>query len=405
MTASLREGCSRRALLLGGAAVALSPGLAFAGASPHTLVCVFLRGAVDGLSLVVPYGDAEYYAARPSIALARPRQPGGVLDLDGRFGLHPRLAALKPLYDRAELGLVHAIGSPDPTRSHFDAQDYMETATPGERRNDGWLTRALPAPLAETLPCVAFADRTPLALRGAPGVLSTPSLDGFQLRAPERLRGRLESAWAELYAADTSPAARAGSEALALAHRVRTLSEADRTPGHGADYGRGAAPLRDVAKLIKANLGLRVACVDLGGWDTHQGQGNAERGRLAPLLHRLGQQLAAFRRDLGERFEHVTVLVMTEFGRTVRENGTQGTDHGHGSVMLALGGQVRGRRVYGTLPSLAEGTRYDGRDVPVTTDFRAVFAEVLAKRFGRTDLDVLLPGFDAAANPELALLV
>jgi uncharacterized protein (DUF1501 family) len=407
---ALERKLSRRSLLLAGAAsgFSLAPNTALAAgaAPPKTLVCLFLRGAVDGLSLVVPHAEPAYYKARSTIAIAPPKRPGGALNLDGRFGLHPRLAPLKPLFDAGELAFVHAVGSPHPTRSHFEAQDYMETATPGEHRRDGWLARCVPgapAGSALRLPRVALSPRTPLALRGPGPVLSTPGLERFQLRAPERLRERVETAFSRMYAEEPSLPARAGSDALGVAEQLRELGVKDYKPEHGANYEKSATQLRDAAFLIKSDLGVRVAWIDLGGFDTHQGQGNAERGRLAPLLDDLGRGLAAFRQDLGPRFEHVVVLVMSEFGRTVEENGTQGTDHGHGTVMTLLGGAVRGKRVYGQFPGLEPEQRYEGRDLAVTTDFRQVFAE-LATAFAATELSSVLPGYVLDDSKRLGLL-
>jgi uncharacterized protein (DUF1501 family) len=402
---------SRRALLSASCATPalLAPRFAFAtgrAAPPVTLVCVFLRGAVDALSVVVPHSDPAYYQARPTIAIAPPKHKDGALDLDGRFGLHPRLSSLKPAFDAGELAFVHAVGSPHPTRSHFEAQDYLETATPGERRRDGWLGRCAleqTSGASPSLPRVALSPRTPLALRGAAPVFSTPGLERFQLRAPERLRGRVEAAFARMYADEPSIPARAESNALSVAQKLRKLGVRDYKPEHGAVYEKSATPLRDAAFLIKAELGLRVAWIDLGGWDTHQAQGNADRGRLAPLLGGLGAGLAAFRRDLGSRLENIVVLVMSEFGRTVEENGTQGTDHGHGTAMMLLGGSVRGKKVYGQFPGLAPEHRYEGRDLAVTTDFRDVFAEV-AEHLGAASLASVLPGYAFDEKKRLGLL-
>jgi uncharacterized protein (DUF1501 family) len=403
---------SRRALLSAGCAssVWLSSQLAFAApggaAPPLTLVCIFLRGAVDGLSLVVPYSDPAYYKARPTIGIAPPKHKGGVLDLDGRFGLHPRLGALKPAFDAGELAFVHAVGSPHPTRSHFEAQDYMETATPGERRRDGWLGRCLPDQAegdSLRLPRVALSPRTPLALRGPGPVLSTPGLERFQLRAPGGLRPRIETAFAQMYTEEPSVSARAGANALRVAEQLHELGVAEYKAEHGAVYEKSATQLRDAAFLIKADLGLRVAWIDLGGWDTHQAQGDAEKGRLPTLLDGLGKGLSAFRRDLGPRLERVVVLVMSEFGRTVEQNGTQGTDHGHGTAMMLLGGSVNGRKVHGHFPGLAPEQRYEGRDLAVTTDFRDVFAE-LAQHVGSVELGAVLPGYAFDDKKRLGVL-
>ncbi|MGC4094030.1 MAG: DUF1501 domain-containing protein [Polyangiaceae bacterium] len=392
----------RRSLLSGLGALAL-PRLAFAEAAPSArdkiLVCVFLRGAVDGLSMVVPYEEASYYADRPNIAIPRPGKPQGALKLDARFGLHPRLAALKPAFDSGELALVHAVGSPHPTRSHFEAQDNMETASLVARRHDGWLARSLPsAPASETfqVPALAIGGRTPLALRGGAAVLSTPGLERFRLRTPPRLRDGIENAFADMYAGDTGSLADSGRGAIGASRALRELLDRNADAKSRNAYPRVVGGLADIALVIRENLGLRVAWLDAGGFDTHQDQGSSERGRLAPLLDGLAAGLTQFRRDVGDRFADVVVLVMSEFGRTVRENGTRGTDHGHGSVMFAFGGGVRGGKVYGSFPGLAPEQRYEGRDLAVTTDFRSVFAEVAQKQLGVADLSRVLPDFRAS---------
>lgn len=398
---------SRRGLLIGAASM-LAPKFAFSSepAVPgRTLICVFLRGAVDGLSVVVPYTEAAYYAERPSIAIARPKQRDGVLDLDGRFGLHPRLASLKPLFDAGELGLVHAVGAPRATRSHFEAQDDMETALPGAHRRDGWLARALASrPGSESaLRALALSSRTPLALNGLPHVLSAPALDRVKLEAPQRQRDRLEAAFLSLYEASPAPDA-AAREALQLAKRLRDLDVAGYRPENGASYDKSTSAFRDVALMMKAEPALEVAWIDLGGWDTHQAQGNATGGRLAPLLENLGNGLAALRRDLGARFEHTLVVVMTEFGRTLHENGTRGTDHGHGSMMFLAGGAVLGKRVYGDFPGLSKEQLFEGRDLAVTTDFRSIFLEITERHFALSNPEQALPDYAAGSAPRLGFL-
>lgn len=368
---------------------------------PKVLVCLFLRGAMDGLSVVVPHAEPAYYKARTSIAIPEPgKGEHAALDLDGRFGLHPRLSPLMPAWDAGELALVHAVGSPHPTRSHFEAQGYMESGTLGAATRDGWVGRTLaelPASSTDTFRAVAFADNIPRGMRGAPGVLAMRNLESLALRGPEKLRSRLEQGFARLYAAKDDPLHRAGREALTAIARAREIPK----PRPGSDYPNAARPLAEIAELIKANIGLRAAWIDVGGWDTHQGQGNAENGRLPGLLDGLGRSLAAFRRDLGDRFGDVVVLTMSEFGRTVRQNGTGGTDHGHGTAMLVLGGSVNGKRVYGHWPGLEPADLYEGRDLAVTTDFRDLFAELANKQLGAQSLDKVFPGH--APKPENAL--
>lgn len=371
---------------------------------PKVLVCLFLRGAVDGLSVVVPHAEPAYYRARPSIAISQPgKGEHAAHDLDGRFGLHPRLSALMPAWNAGELALVHAIGSPHPTRSHFEAQDYMESGTPGVVARDGWVGRSLallPVSTTDTFRAVAFADNVPRGMRGVPGVLAVRNLEALSLRAPGPLRSRLEQGFSRLYGVKDDALHRAGREALIAIARARDIPK----PKPDPDYPKAARPLAEVAELIKAGVGLRAAWIDVGGWDTHQGQGNAANGRLPGLLDGLGRSLAAFRRDLGDRFADVVVLTMSEFGRTVRQNGTGGTDHGHGTAMLVLGGSVKGKRVYGRWPGLEPADLHEGRDLAVTTDFRDLFAELARKHLGVESLDTIFPGYDSKSATSLGVL-
>ena len=371
------------------------------------LLCVFLRGAADGLNLVVPHADDEYYRLRPSIAIPRPGKQRGAMDLDGRFGLHPRLAALKAAYDAKELALIHAVGSPHPTRSHFEAQDYMETARVGERSaSRGWLGSYLalrPASSSDVLRAVAVTSRSPLALRGYPDAVVAPNLRDFRLSAPPELEPVLTQGFRRLYAADAPGVAeRAGGRALAASEIVARALGKRRHFARG--YARDAQDFADVAQLIKANVGLETAWLDLGGWDTHRGQGSSDNGELPRQLDRLGRALAAFRADLGPAFERVVVVVMSEFGRTARENGTGGTDHGHGNVMLVLGGKVQGGRVLGNLPGLTPDQLFEGRDVPVTTDFRDVLAEITERHLRLPDASALFPGYKLEPGRRLGVL-
>lgn len=380
-----------------------------AEALPNTpvLLCVFLRGAADGLNIVVPHADANYYKLRRGIALKPPGQDGGVLDLDGRFGLHPRLQPLKAAYDAKELALIHAVGSPHDTRSHFEAQDYMETARVGDRSaTSGWLgsylsTRPVQAP--GTLRAVALSGRAPLALRGYRDAVVTENLRDFKLSATPELAPVLSSGFRRLYAQDAPfLAQKAGERALAASDVVARVLGKRR--GQNPAYARDAQDFADVAKLIKANVGLETAWIDLGGWDTHKNQGSADTGELPRNLDRLGRALAAFRADLGPAFERVVVVVMSEFGRTARENGTGGTDHGHGNVMLVLGGKVKGGRVLGNLPGLAPDQLHQERDLPVTTDFRDVLAELCERHLQLPDASPLFPGYKLERQRRLGFL-
>jgi uncharacterized protein (DUF1501 family) len=405
-------GLRRRALLHGGlgalATLAAPPFLARAAAAADTggkvLVAVFQRGAVDGLGMVPPHGDPAYYAARASIALARPQRGEGdrARDLDGFFALHPALAPLGALWDARALAVVHACGSPESTRSHFDAQDYMESGTPGVKSTaDGWLGRAAGA-LTPThgspFRAVALGPRLPRILSGEAGALAVASLDRFDVRAaaPAAAARGFESLYADGVRDLLHGTGRETFEAVRVLKRAGAAGLA---PANGADYPRGrfGESLRQIAQLIRGDVGLRIAFTDVGGWDTHVGQG-AESGPLANRLRELGQGLAAFARDLGDRLSDVVVVTMSEFGRTVAENGNRGTDHGHATAMLVLGGHVRGG-VYGRWPGLAPEQRFEGRDLAVTTDFRALFHEVTTRHLGLPAATALFPGWTGNGAP------
>jgi uncharacterized protein (DUF1501 family) len=362
---------------------------------PPVLVCLFQRGAVDGLSLIVPHGDRRYYEERPRIAVPRPN----VIDLNGYFGLHPRLAALKPYWDNKSLALVHAVGSPNATRSHFEAQNFMESGTPGRHiTGDGWLNRYCQhAEEHERTPfrAVAFGPQLPRILAGTAPSLALDNLEAFGARTQGPVQDRLTRAFEQLYAgASTGLLASSSEEAFAAVRELRAADPTRYAPANGADYPRGrlGRALLQIAQLIKADLGLEVAFADVTGWDTHVNQGAAE-GQLGTRLAELGQSLAAFAQDLGERMRDVVVLTMSEFGRTIRENGTIGTDHGHATAMLVLGGPVRGGAVRGRWPGLDPADRFEGRDLAVTTDFRDLFGEVLARHLGASDLSAVFPGY------------
>lgn len=360
------------------------------------LVCLFQRGAVDGLNMVVPHGDATYYRERPRIAV--PAQD--VVDLDGYFGLHPRLAALKPLWDNKSLAAIHAIGSPDATRSHFDAQDYMESGTPGVKATaDGWLNRYCQHDREHVdtpFRAVAFGPQLPRILAGTAPALAIDDLQAFGLRVPQAAaRDRLTRAFEELYAgAATGLLSASSQEAFQAVQVLQRVDPAQYQPANGATYPRGrfGKAMLQIAQLIKADVGLQLAFADVTGWDTHVNQGASE-GQLAVRLGEFGDSLAAFARDLGERLRDVVVLTMSEFGRTIHENGNAGTDHGHATAMLVLGGPVNGGRVVGRWPGLDVARRFEGRDVAVTTDFRDLFAEILARHLGATHLSAVFPGF------------
>ncbi|MGE0354160.1 MAG: DUF1501 domain-containing protein [Gemmatimonadales bacterium] len=387
-------------LFLDRAAYAITAGSA-PGTRGKVLLCLFQRGAVDGLSMIVPHGDTAYYRVRPRIAVPASE----VLDLDGYFGLHPALAPLKPWWDNRSLALVHAAGSPAATRSHFEAQDYMETGTPGTRSTtDGWVNRFCQHDRehADTpFKAVAFGSQLPRMLAGSAPSLAIGDLRSFGFRTgTRRVADRITRAFEALYqGSSTGLLASSSAEGFEAIQMLRSADPTRYAPDHGAEYPRGrfGESLLQVAQLIKAGLGLQVAVVDVSGWDTHVGQGAGE-GQLANRLGELGQGLAAFARDLGERMSDVVVLTMSEFGRTVAENGTGGTDHGHGTAMMVMGGGVRGGRVAGRWPGLGADSLYQGRDLAVTTDFRDLFGEVLVRHFGGADLAAVFP--DHTSGPQ-----
>jgi uncharacterized protein (DUF1501 family) len=370
-----------------------------AEASGKVLVAVFQRGAVDGLSMVMPHGDPGYAAARPSIGL-KPPKPGEserAIDLDGFFALHPSLAPLVPLWESRALAVVHACGSPDTTRSHFDAQDYMESGTPGIKSTpDGWLARAIRTRSKRASPfrAVAMGPALPRTLQGDVGAISMQSIERFDVRAGDPSVRQSFEALYEQGVRDVLHGT--GRETFEAVKMLRSANAARIAPAHGAEYPRGpfGEAMRQIAQLVKADVGLEVAFADMQGWDTHVGQG-AERGQLALRLREFGGVLAAFARDLGDKMADVVVITMSEFGRTVAENGNRGTDHGHATAMLVLGGGVRGGRAYGRWPGLAPDRLFEGRDLAVTTDFRSLFTEV-ATRHLAVAASPLFPGFTAA---------
>ena len=367
------------------------------------LVALFQRGAMDGLNAVIPFSDKQYYSMRPSIAIPAPGKPDGAIDLDGRFALHPSLGPLKPLWDRKQLAIVHAVGSSDPTRSHFDAQDYMESGTPGRKSTrDGWLNRALPPPGAPATPlrAIAMGSRLPRTMRGANSAVAIGSIHGFKLEE-KKSKGALEAMYAGTHDADLAAPGRDTFEAMKL---IEAIDRKPYSPASGASYpnSKFGQSLQQIARLIKADVGVEVAFSEIGGWDTH----TAESQRLPGLLSDLGGSLAAFCADLGDRFEDMTVVTMSEFGRTVQENGNGGTDHGHANVMLVAGGStaLKGGRVHGAWPGLEPEQLYERRDLAVTTDFRIVLGELISGHLGVKELDRVFPGAAGLAAARVGLL-
>lgn len=390
------------------------------------LVCIFLRGAWDGLSVVAPHGDPNYYALRQTNAggIALPRTgPGSVLDLDGQFGLHPALAGLKPIYDAGFLAPIQAVGSPNNTRSHFDAQDYMESAVPGDKNvPTGWLARvsaACPedrrnagAAVTHRIQTVSLTPQLPRSLDGDQNAVAIADLGSFGVSkgmgAPGMGRSNaMESSGASasqgfesLYAGAVGDMLHGtGKETFDAMKMLQGLDPKRYTPANKADYGRGSlgSALKQIAQLIKGDVGLEIAFAEMGGWDTHVGQG-ASTGRLARSLDELGAALSGFWTDLGDKMSDVVVLTISEFGRTARQNGDGGTDHGHGTCFLAMGGNVKGGRVLGEWPGLAPEQLYESRDLAVTTDFRRVFGELASSHLGIRDLKGLFPGFSVGPH-------
>ena len=377
------------------------------------LICLFQRGAADALNIVVPHGERAYYAMRPSIAIPQPARSaiGGAIDLDGFFGLHPALAPLKPLYDRGLLAPVHAVGSPSTTRSHFDAQDYMETGTPDMKgTTDGWLNRYLAVKgtcdecnLAKTpFRAVSLTPQTPRILEGPSPTVAMNGLDEFSVRATGSSAERLEA----LYRTGSADLVHGtGAEMFDAVKMLRSANPQRYLPQNSAEYPRSqfGTRLLQIAQLIKAKVGLEIAFADVGGWDTHVNQGSST-GQLAQRLDDFSRSIAALVTDLGDKMDDVVILTMSEFGRMAKENGNRGTDHGHAGALFVIGGHVKGGKVHGKWPGLEQEQLYEGRDLALTTDFRSVFAEVVQDHLGARALDRIFPGFAASPRDFLGLV-
>jgi uncharacterized protein (DUF1501 family) len=396
------QGCSLSIAALAGARLT---NVAFAQSETpaDTLVVVFLRGGWDALNVVPPLdGDDRglYEAARPAIKVpAR-----SLLPLDERFGLHPALAPLHEIYQSGHLGLVHAVGLNFDTRSHFDAMEFIELGTPGSKSSTtGWITRHLQAAQAGSglLPAVASPSAPTSLLNYTPAVsMSNPS-DLSQW--DNGLLSEQQAALRHLYAGG-GLVHQVGIRTIQAVQAVAPLGEQEYRPANGARYGEDelGTQLQTVARLIKGDFGLQVATVDFGGWDTHQYENDGIGGYLGGQLESLGRNLAAFYQDLDSGFtEKLSVVVLSEFGRRLAQNDSRGTDHGHGSVMLALGGKVNGGKVYGSWPGLTTDQLYDRADLAITTDYRQVLGELLVRRLASPDLAAVFPGFSPA--PELGL--
>jgi uncharacterized protein (DUF1501 family) len=377
------------------------------------LVVLFQRGAADGLNIVVPFGESNYYRLRPSIAIPQPKRGGhdAAIDLDGFFGLHPSLAPLEPLFHKNQLAIVHAAGSPDPTRSHFDAQDFMESGTPGlKSTEDGWLNRTLeiiPEENSSPFRAVAMGPNLPRMLHGSAPAIALPDLKQFKVmsQAPG-MNQMVEGGFEAMYAQSVDHALHGtGAETFEAIDLLRKADPAKYQPENGAQYptSKLGQSLQQIGQLLKANIGVEVLFVDCGGWDNHVNEGGVQ-GQLSNLLKDLGSGLAAFHQDMGERMQDIVVVTMSEFGRTAKENGNRGTDHGHANCMFLMGGDVRGGQVYGKWPGLNDHQLNEGRDLALTTDFRSVVGEILTKHIGVADLKPVFPGFDNNPRKFLGLV-
>ncbi|HEY0426242.1 MAG TPA: DUF1501 domain-containing protein [Pyrinomonadaceae bacterium] len=367
------------------------------------LIAIFQRGAVDGLNMVVPFGESEYYDMRRNIAVAKPNQTDGAINLDGFFGLHPSLKPFETFWKSKQLAVIHSVGSPDNTRSHFDAQDYMEAGTPGVKSTrDGWLNRILQTTATEKdspFRAVAMSQQTPRSLIGRAPTISMTNLSDFAIRAgayTNAVQGGFEAAWEE-NAKDGL--GETGKETFEAVNFLKQANPAQYKAENGAQYPNSpfGQSLRQIAQLIKAGVGLEVAFTDTPGlnWDTHANEGNG-RGQLANLLRDFGASISALAVDLGKKMDDVVILTMSEFGRTARQNGSNGTDHGHGNAMFVLGNSVKGGKIYGDWKGLKSAGLFQERDLDVTTDFRDVFAEIAYKHTGSRDLKKIFPNYAAA---------
>jgi len=364
-----------------------------------TLIAIFQRGAVDGLNVVVPYGESPYYDLRPSISIPKPGATDGAIDLDGFFGLHPSLSPFKHLFDSQRLAIIHASGSPNSTRSHFDAQDYMESGTPGVKStSDGWLNRYLQAKKESErslFRAVSMTQTTPRVLQGRAPTISMSNLNDFAIRAGKS-SSDLQGGFEAIYARETNDRlADMGRETFEAVNYLKKVNPAQYKPANGAEYPRTpfGNSLLQIAQLIKAGVGLEIAFTDIGGWDTHVNEGNSS-GQLGNLLQQFGAGISALYRDLGQQMDDVVILTMSEFGRTARENGNRGTDHGHANAMFVLGNSVRGGNVYGKWPGLKNDQLNEGRDLALTTDFRDVFGEIAARHLGAANVQSIFPGYN-----------
>jgi uncharacterized protein (DUF1501 family) len=381
-----------------------------AQAQGKKLVVIFQRGAADGLNIVVPYHEKTYYELRPTIAIPKDQ----VIDLDGHFGLHPSMQALKPLWDQGHLAAIHACGSPDPSRSHFDAQDFMESGTPGFKATpDGWLNRALAAedmarPRHDTsaFRAVALGTQIPRTLEGRIPAVAIGNVKDFNVGGQNPAAVPISSSFESMYDQSVNAVLHGtGTETFEAVKMLKAADPDKYVPAPGARYPNGqfGNSLKQIAQLLKANLGVEAAFADIGGWDTHQNQGSVN-GQLSNRLKEFSESIAAFWIDMGDDAGNITLVSMSEFGRTVHQNGTGGTDHGHANVMFVLGGQVTGGKVYGKWPGMDKSQLYEERDLAITTDFRQVLGEAAFKTLGSRNLEIVFPGAQLQNNHFLNFL-
>jgi uncharacterized protein (DUF1501 family) len=380
---------------------ALAQAAGVAGKDRPIVIAIFQRGAMDGISAVIPFGDRSYSSVRPNIAIPEPKSgnPDAALDLDGYFALHPALAPFKPIYDEGHLAIVQAVGSPDNTRSHFDAQDYMESATPGNKgTGDGWLNRYMQAkadPKASPFRAVSFTANLPRTLLGPAPAIAMTNISDFGVRAGQG-NGQVAKGFEELYSTSLGDSLHGtGKEAFEAVKMLKKANPQQYQAANGANYPRSpfGNALLQISQLIKSDVGIEVAFADVGGWDTHANQGSS-KGQLANRFQDFSQGIAALYKDLGDRMRNVVIVTMTEFGRTIRQNGSGGTDHGHASCLFVLGGPVKGGKVYGKWPGLSTDQLYEARDLALTTDFRDVFSEIAGRHMGARNLNSIFPGFN-----------
>lgn len=383
------------------------PRLAFSppsrGPLGDVLIAVFLRGAADGLNMVVPHGDGAYYDLRPTLGIPRPddrRSPAQArtIDLDGFFGLHPKLSPLLPAWRSGDLAFIHACGAPDESRSHFKAMELMERGVDDENGPaSGWIGRhlaTLDAGSLSPLRAIALGEIPQRSLSGSVPVTALRSIADFHLAGDSQALARMQLALSNLYAG-SDPLSQVGQETLEILTTLQVTDphayQAGTDPVYPeTDFGLS---LRQIAMLIKAEVGLEVAAIDVGGWDTHFAQGASE-GQMAELMWDLASGLAAIHDDLHDSLDRLTIVVMSEFGRRAAENGSLGTDHGHASVMFLMGGHVNGGRVHGAWPGLSDGQLVGPGDLAITTDYRDVLGEVCQRRLRNHALPEIFPGFD-----------